>query len=142
MCKFCDLSEELCVTCQTGLNQPPVLAGDKKVTLNFNVDYCVANAHIVTGLAQKKGINPNCYQMYTEIKYVSCVDVSSVGHLSSVNLVTNAPTVVMDPPVRARLHKCWEKWEALSSSPKVVTTLREGYPLPIQSNRPTGSDQT
>ena len=64
--------------------------------------------------------------MYTEIKYVSCV-----RPLSSVNLVTNVPPVVTNPPVGARLHKCWEKWEALGSSPKVVATLREGYTLPF-----------
>ena len=90
------------VTGQTGLNPPSVVAGDKKMTLNLNVDFCVTNAHIVTGLPQRKGINPNC-QMYTEIKYVK--DVSCVGHLSSVNLVTNAPPVVPNPPVGARLHK-------------------------------------
>ena len=68
--------------------------------------------------------------MYTEIKYVK--DGSCVGHLGSVNLVTNAPPVVMDPPVGARLHNFGEKWEALGSSPKVVTTLREGYTLPFR----------
>ena len=107
----------VCVTGQGDLDPAPVVAANSKVTLNLNVDFCVANAHIVTGLPQKKGVNPNC-QICTEIKYVK--DVSCVGHLSSVNLVTNAPPVVMDPPVRARLHKCWEKWEALGSSQKVV----------------------
>ena len=68
--------------------------------------------------------------MYTEIKYVK--NASCVGHLSSVNLVTNAPHAVIDRPVGARLHQFWEKWEALGSSPKVVTTLREGYTLPFQ----------
>ena len=121
--------DSVCVTGQIGLN-PPVLARDKKVTLNLNVEFCVANAHIVTGLPQRKGVNPNCCQMYTEIKYVK--DVSCVGHLRSVNLVTNARPVVMDPPVGARLHNFWEKWEALGSSPKVVTTLREGYTLPFR----------
>ena len=96
------------------------------MTLNLNVDFCVANAHIVTRLPQRKGINPNFCQMYTEIKYVK--DDSCVGHLSSVNLVTNAPPVVTNPPVGARLQKCWEKWEALGASPKVVT----GYTLPFQ----------
>ena len=118
-----------CVTGQTGL-KPPFVAGDKKVTLNLDVDFCVANAHIVTGLPQRKGINPNFCKMYTEIKYVK--DVSCVGHLSSVNLVTNAPPVVTNPPVGARLQKCWEKWEAFGASPKVVTTLREGYTLPFR----------
>ena len=120
----------VCVTGQTGLNPTPVVAGNKKVTVNLNVDFCVANAHIVTGLPERKGINPNCCQMYTEIKYAK--NVSCVGHLSSANLVTNAPPVVTPPPVGARLHKCWEKWEALGTSPKVVITLREGYTLPFR----------
>ena len=64
---------------------------------------------------------------HTEIKYVK--DVSCVGHLSSANIVTNVPTVATNPPVGARF---WEKWEALGSSPKVVTILREGYTLPFQ----------
>ena len=44
----------------------------------------------------------------------------------------NSPPFVMDLPVGERLHKCWEKWEAVGSSPKVVTTLREGYTLPFR----------
>ena len=118
------------VTGQGDLNPAPVVAGNSKVTLNLNVDSCVANAHIVTGLPQRKGVNPTYCQMYTEIKYVK--NVSCVGHLSSVNLVNNAPHAVTDPPVGARLHQCWEKWEALGSSPKVVTTLRVGYTLPFR----------
>ena len=47
------------------------------------------------------------------------------------NIVTNVPAVVVNPPVGARLHQFWEKWEALGSSPKVVTILREGYTLPF-----------
>ena len=61
-----------------------------------------------------------------------CERCSCVGHLSSANLVTNVPTVAIDPPVGARLHQFWEKWEALGSSPKVVTVLREGYTLPFR----------
>ena len=51
------------------------------MTLNFNVDSHVANAHIVTGLPQRKGVNPTFCQMYTEIKYVK--NVSCVGHFRS-----------------------------------------------------------
>ena len=118
------------VTSQGDLNPAPVVAGNSKVTLNLHVDSCVANAHIVTGLPQRKGVNPTYCQMYTEIKYVK--NVSCVGHLSSVNLVNNAPHAVIDPPVGGRLHQCWERWEALGSSPKVVTTLMEGYTLPFR----------
>ena len=59
-------------------------------------------------------------------------DVSCVGHLSFANTVTNVPTVVIPPPVGARLQQYWEKWEALGLSPKVVTILREGYTLPFR----------
>ena len=118
------------ITGQGDLNPAPVVSENSKVTLNFNVDSHVANAHIVTGLPQRKGVNPTFCQMYTEIKYVK--NVSCVGHLCSVNLVTNAQHAVIDPPVGARLNQCWEKWEALGSSPKVVTTLRDGYTLPFR----------
>ena len=57
----------VCVTGQVGMNPTPVVARNSKVTLNLNVDFCVENAHIVTGLPQKKGENPNACQMYTEI---------------------------------------------------------------------------
>ena len=98
----------------------------KSKTVFLHVNSCVANVHSVTGLPQKKGVNPNyCYNQ-TEIKHVSCV-----GHLRSANIVTNVPTVAINPPVGARLHQFWEKWEALGSSSKVVTALREGYTLPF-----------
>ena len=99
------------VTGQGDLNTAPVVAENSKVTLNLNVDSHVANAHIVTGWPQRKDINPTFCQMYTEIKYVK--NVSCVGDLSSVNLSNNAPHAVIDPPVGASLHQCWEKWEAL-----------------------------
>ena len=104
------------VSDQIGLNPPPVVARNKRETVYSHVDFCVANAHSVIGLPQKKGVIPVCCQNYTEIKYVK--DVSCVGHLSSANLSTNVRTVAIDPPVGARLHQFWEKWEALGSSPK------------------------
>ena len=112
-----------------------MVSKNSKVTLNFNVDSHVANAHIVTGLPQRKGVNPNACQLYTEIKYVK--DVFCVGHLPSVNRVTNAQHAVLDPPVGARLQQCWEKWETLGSSPKVVKILREGYTLPFPLDKVT-----
>ena len=113
MCRVCDRTEGLCLSVRSDRLEPlSVITRDKKVTVHSHVDFCVANAHSVTGLPQKKGVNAN----RTEIKYVK--DVSCVGHLSSSNLVTNVPTVAIDPPVGARLHNFWEKWEALGSSPK------------------------
>ena len=52
--------------------------------------------------------------------------------MSSANIVTNVPTVAINQPVGARLHQFREKWEALGSSPKVVTALGEGYTLPLR----------
>ena len=103
------------------LNPSPVTS--KCETVFFYVNSFVANVHSVTGLPQKKGINPNYCYNHTEIKHVK--DVSRVGHLSSANIAIN-------PPVGARLHQFWETWEALGLSPKVVTMLREGYTLPFQ----------
>ena len=40
-----------------GLNPPPV-TDQKNSRVTLNVDSRVANAHIVTGLPQRKGINP------------------------------------------------------------------------------------
>ena len=108
------------------LNPSPVTS--KSETVFLHVNSFVANVHSVTGLPQKKGVNPNYCYNHTEIKHVN--DVSCVGHFSSTNTVTNVPTVVINPPVGARLQQFWEKWEALGSSPKVVTILREGYTLP------------
>ena len=110
------------------LNPSPVV--NKSETVVLHVNSFAANVHSVTGLPQKKGVNPNYCCTHTEIKHVN--DVFCVGHLSSVNSVTNVPTVVTHPPVGARLQQFWEKWEALGSSPKVVTILREGYTLPFR----------
>ena len=67
-------------------------------------------------------------------------DVSYVTQLSFAKPVTNVPTVALDLPVGARLHKFWEPWEDLGASLKVVKILKEGYalcqspqePLPVE----------
>ena len=124
------------VSSQIGLNPSPLMAKDrdltsKSETVNLLVKSCVANAHSVIGLPQKKGVIPNyCYNQ-TEIKHVK--DVSCVGHLSSANIVTNVPTVCHRSTCRDKtapiLRKNGKPWGA---SPKVVTALREGYTLPFQ----------
>ena len=57
-----------------GLN-PPQVTDQKNSKLTLNVDSHVANARIVTGLPQRKGVNPNACQMYTKIKYVKDIYV-------------------------------------------------------------------
>ena len=108
------------------LNPSPVTS--KSETVFLHVNSFVANVHSVTGLPQKKGVNPNYCYNHTELKNVNGVSC----HLSSANTVTNVPTVAINPPVGARLQQFWEKWEALGSSPKVFTILREGYTLPFR----------
>ena len=110
------------------LNPSPVIKKSETVVLHVNS--FAANVHSVTGLPQKKGVNPNYFYTHTEIKHVN--DVSCVGHLISVTSVTNVPTVVIHAPVGGRLQQFWKKWEALGLSPKVVTILREGYTLSFQ----------
>ena len=110
-----------------GLNPSPVTLESETV---LHVNSLVVNVPFVKGSPQKKGVNPNYCQFIKEIKHVN--DVSCVGHLRSVNTVTNAQTVVTNPPVGARLQQFWERWEALGSSPKVVKILREGYSLPFR----------
>ena len=89
---------------------------------------CCQSCHFVKGYPQTKGVNPVKCQNYIEIKHVK--DVSCLGHLSSINLVTNVPTAAPDLLVGARLRQFWERWVALGASPKVVTVFREGYTLP------------
>ena len=65
------------------------------LTVNLHVNSCVVNPVIFAkGYPQKKGVNPSyCYHCQ-RIKYVK--DVSCVDHSSSVNLVTNVPTVAQE----------------------------------------------
>ena len=51
-------------------------------------------------------------------------DVSCVIPLSSVKPAINAPNVVTNLPVGARLQKFWENWLDLGAGPKVVQILR------------------
>ena len=140
-----NINDNYCVLKVTGVKNSVHVSGKKKdlnpspvtsksETVFLHLSSFVANVHSVTGLPQKKGVNPNYCCNHTEIKHVN--DVSCVGHLSSANTATNVPTVVINPAVGARLQQFWEKWEVLGSSPKVVTTLREGYTLPFRF-RPT-----
>ena len=71
------LKDFACVPGQKSLNPSPVMENhralsNKSETVFLPVNSCVANVHSVTGLPQKKGVNPNyCYNQ-TEIKYVKC----------------------------------------------------------------------
>ena len=84
-------------------------------------------------VATKEGVNPNYCHNYTELKYVK--DVSCVGHLNSVNLVTNVPTAAIDLPVGARLHRFWKKMGNPGGESKGSNNTQKGLhpPLPVQT---------
>ena len=101
-------NDNYCVNCVTGQEdclcirpsrqfEVSTSVASKRETVNLHVNSCVFSpVHVAEGYPQKKGVNPNsCH--YTEIKYVKAI--SCVGRLSSVNLVTNVPTVAPDLPV-------------------------------------------
>ena len=67
------LKDCACVSGQIGLNPSPVMANNrdltsKSETVNLLLNYCVASAHSVIKLPQKKGVIPNYCHNYTEIK--------------------------------------------------------------------------
>ena len=99
------LNDNQCIT----LLQERLLTGSSSVqeqTINFpNVNCHVANlAHTAPGHSQKKELSPgvaDCYPIQDKLKYVK--GASYVTQLPCVKPVTNAPSVVTNLPVGARL---------------------------------------
>ena len=90
----------------------------------------VHSVHTAPGHSQKNEISPGaagCYFKKSRLKSVK--SVSCVIPLSCVNPVTNAPNVVTNLPVGARLQNFWKKWLDLGAGLKVVQILKEGYTL-------------
>ena len=129
------INDNQCIT----LLQERLLTGSSSVqeqTINFsNVNCHVANlAHTAPGHSQKKELSPgvaDCYLVQEKLKYVK--GASCVTQLPCVKPVTNAPSVVTNLPVGARLQNFWKTWLDLGAGPKVVQILREGYTLPFGS---------
>ena len=100
----------------------------------FNVKLnVVPSVHSAPGHSQKNEISPgaaDCYCKKSKLKSVK--SVSCVTQLSCVNPVTNAPNVVTNLPVGARLQNFWKKWLDLGAGPRVVQILKEGYTLPFR----------
>ena len=100
--------------------------------LNAKLDV-VHFAHTAPGHSQKNEISPGtagCLYKKDILKPVK--SVSCVIPLSYVNPVLNAPNVVTNLPVGARLQKFWKNWLDLGAGPKVVQILKEGYTLPFR----------
>ena len=116
--------------------KPLLLTGSPQETMNtLNAKLPVVNsAHTAPGHSQKKEISPRAAVCFPDLSSLKSVKgVSCVIPFSHVNIVTNAPNVVTNLPVGARLQKFWEKWSELGAGPKVVQILREGYTLPFQT---------
>ena len=100
----------------------------------FNVKLDVVHSiHTAPGHSQKNEISPGaagCYFKKSKLKSVK--SVSCVTPLSHVNPVINAPNVVSNLPVGARLQNFWKKWLDLGAGPRVVQILKEGYTLPFR----------
>ena len=100
----------------------------------FNVKLDVLHSvHTGPGHSQKKEISPRaagCYFKKSKLKSVK--SVSCVTPLSCVNPVINAPNVVTNLPVGARLQNFWKKWLDLRAGPRVAQILKEGYTLPFR----------
>ena len=113
-------------------SQPTVQRQYKDTFVNLNV---VPHVHSAPGLSQKKDISPGlaaCHLSQKECKLKYVKGVSCVTQLSCVKPVTNVKNVVTIPPVGARLQEYWQIWLDLGAGPKVVSILKEGYPLPFR----------
>ena len=84
------------------------------------------------GLPQKKCISP--FVKMTEIKDVK--SAFCVNQCVSVPHALNAPSVVLDLAVGARLQRFWQTWLQLGANPRVVSILKEGYTLPYKIRPP------
>ena len=87
----------------------------------------VHSVHTAPGHSQKNEISPGaavCYIKKSKLKSVK--SVSCVTPLSCVNPAINAPNVVTNLPVGARLQNFWKKWLDLGARPRVVQILKEG----------------
>ena len=101
-------------------------------TLNAKLNV-VPSVLTAPGHSQKNEISPGaagCTYKRDILKPVK--SVSCVIPLSYVNPVLNAPNVVTNRPVGARLQEFWKNWLALGAGPKVVQILKEGYTLPFR----------
>ena len=98
---------------------------DLTQSVNLNV---VCHVPCATGPSQRKDISP--FQLPKRIKSVK--PVCCVDHCLCVQHVNSAPLVVENPPVGGRLQLFWQVWLSLSSNPRVVSILKEGYSLPFK----------
>ena len=73
---------------------------NRSETVNLLVNSCVANAHSVIGLQQKKVVNPNYCHNYIEIKYVK--DCNSNSTFIALNLYLMIDSKTQKAKIRDR----------------------------------------
>ena len=105
-----------------------MIAETSKVTLNLTVNLDAANAHIVSGLPQRKGINPNTCQMYTEIKYVKDMCRSLVFCKSC----SQCPTCCYRSAARGQIKSVLGEMGSLGFKSKSSQHIEGGYTLPFR----------
>ena len=121
-----------CVTLLKPLLLTGSPTGKTMNTLNVKLNV-VHSVYTAPWHSQKNKISPGaagCYYKKSILKPVK--SVSCVTPLSYVNPVLNAPNVVTNLPVGARLQKFWKNWLDLGAGPRVVQILKEGYTLPFR----------
>ena len=132
----CVTSKEACsVTSVTGSKNCVNVTGEELYTGNqdcfisckednlrtLSVNSSVANhVHFVFGLPQKKGVIPNYCHLYPEIKHVK--GVSCVNQSSSVQNVTNVPTVVTNLRVRGQITPVLGKMDSTRHQPQSISS--------------------
>ena len=102
--------------------RPLLLTGSPQETMNtLNVKLNVVNSvHTAPGHSQKNKVSPRAAVCYPEQNTLKSVKgVSCVIPWSHVDTVTNAPNVVTNLPVGARLQYFWKKWLDLGAGLKV-----------------------
>ena len=124
-------NDNQCVTLLKPLLLTGSPTGKTMNTLNVKLNV-VHSVHTAPRHSQKNEISPGaagCYYKKSILKSVK--SVSCVTPLSYVNPVLNAPNVVANLPVGARLQNFWKNWLDLGAGPRVIQILKEGYTLPV-----------
>ena len=109
---------------------------DNKLFFKCKARCCTFCSYCARAFSKEQNKSQGSSLLLKEKQIKSVKTVSCVISLSCVNTVINAPNVVTNLPVGAKLQNFWKKWLDLGAGPKVVQILKEGYTLPfrIRSN--------
>ena len=129
MCNFCDRTEGLCLCVRSDRLEPCTSdSRGQESDCNFSCRLLCCKCSFCCRVAAKERRKS---QLLLQVHRI-CERCFLCRSLEFCKSCHKCPPVVISPPVGARLHNFGEKWEILGSSPKIVTTLREGYTLPFR----------